>query len=152
MQMKTEDSGHQGNDRNILLYKCSWRVCLSTGCADTSCCAWALSAAEDIDFSPMEVVSVLMPLLENQTLFVPGHGDNIKAAPDICMFATQRQNTFALNISHRYSSHQKVLCWLSIHACKKSGISQFQQEPKHVLLHSAVMLHLGEGGCMCSQD
>ncbi|KAL5014013.1 hypothetical protein ScPMuIL_008283 [Solemya velum] len=38
----------------------------------------------------MEVVSVLMPLLENQTLFVPGHGDNIKAAPDFCMFATRR--------------------------------------------------------------
>ncbi|XP_052242535.1 midasin-like [Dreissena polymorpha] len=49
---------------------------------------WVLM--EDIDYAPMEVVSVLMPLLETRTLSIPGHGDCIRAAPGFHLFATQR--------------------------------------------------------------
>ena len=49
---------------------------------------WVL--LEDIDYAPMEVVSVLLPLLETRCLSVPGHGDNITAAPGFHLFATQR--------------------------------------------------------------
>lgn len=49
---------------------------------------WVL--LEDIDFAPMDVVSILLPLLETNTLTVPGHGDNVKANPGFRLFATQR--------------------------------------------------------------
>ncbi|XP_077869169.1 midasin [Saccoglossus kowalevskii] len=47
---------------------------------------------EDIDYAPMDVVSVLVPLLESNTLSVPGHGDTVKAAPGFQLFATQRHD------------------------------------------------------------
>ncbi|XP_067673927.1 midasin-like [Haliotis asinina] len=49
---------------------------------------WVL--LEDIDFAPMDVVSILLPLLETNTLTIPGHGDNVKANPGFRLFATQR--------------------------------------------------------------
>ncbi|XP_069109146.1 midasin-like [Argopecten irradians] len=49
---------------------------------------WVL--LEDIDSAPMDVISVLLPLLERHVLSVPGHGDNIPAAPGFQLFATQR--------------------------------------------------------------
>ena len=45
---------------------------------------------EDIDYAPMDVISVLLPLLESRSLCVPGHGNVIKAAPGFQLFATQR--------------------------------------------------------------
>ncbi|XP_062606102.1 midasin-like, partial [Saccostrea cucullata] len=45
---------------------------------------------EDVDYAPMDVVSILLPLLERGVLSVPGHGDNVQAHPDFRMFATQR--------------------------------------------------------------
>ena len=45
---------------------------------------------EDIDYAPMDVISVLIPILESGTLSLPGHGDEIKAAPGFRLFATQR--------------------------------------------------------------
>eukprot|EP01132_Coremiostelium_polycephalum_P002326 gene2326-2870_t len=44
---------------------------------------------EDIDLAPMEVLSVLIPLLENRTLFIPGRGEVIEAATGFQLFATQ---------------------------------------------------------------
>ncbi|XP_060072903.1 midasin-like [Ylistrum balloti] len=49
---------------------------------------WVL--LEDIDSAPMDVISVLLPLLERHVLSVPGHGDNIPTAPGFQLFATQR--------------------------------------------------------------
>jgi len=49
---------------------------------------WVL--LEDVDYAPMDVISVLMPLLESRTLSIPGHTDCIKTAPGFHMFATQR--------------------------------------------------------------
>lgn len=45
---------------------------------------------EDIDYAPMDVVSMLLPVVESLTLNVPGHGDVILAAPGFQLFATQR--------------------------------------------------------------
>lgn len=44
---------------------------------------------EDIDCAPMDVISVLIPLLESRMLSIPGK-ENIKAAPGFHLFATQR--------------------------------------------------------------
>lgn len=45
---------------------------------------------EDIDLAPMDVISVLIPLLESLTLSVPAHGNAVKASPGFQLFATQR--------------------------------------------------------------
>ncbi|KAN0037183.1 hypothetical protein ACTFIV_002519 [Dictyostelium citrinum] len=44
---------------------------------------------EDIDLAPIEVLSVLIPLLENRTLFIPGRGEVIEASNGFQLFATQ---------------------------------------------------------------
>lgn len=44
---------------------------------------------EDIDLAPMEVLSVLIPLLETRKLFIPGRGEVIEASPGFQLFATQ---------------------------------------------------------------
>ena len=48
---------------------------------------------EDVDYAPMDVISMLMPVVESMTLNVPGHGDVIRAAPGFQLFATQRTLT-----------------------------------------------------------
>jgi len=45
---------------------------------------------EDLDCAPMDIVSVLVPLLETGTLSVPGHGSEVHAAPNFRIFATRR--------------------------------------------------------------
>ncbi|KAB7497678.1 Midasin, partial [Armadillidium nasatum] len=44
---------------------------------------------EDIDFAPLDVISMLIPLLDSRCLPVPGHG-NIKAHPNFQVFCTRR--------------------------------------------------------------
>jgi midasin len=44
---------------------------------------------EDIDKAPMEVLSILIPLLETRRLFVSGRGEVIDAADGFQLFATQ---------------------------------------------------------------
>ncbi|XP_058881826.1 midasin isoform X1 [Acipenser ruthenus] len=45
---------------------------------------------EDIDYAPLDVISVLIPLLENGKLLIPGRGDCIEVAPGFQFFATRR--------------------------------------------------------------
>ncbi|XP_040203696.1 LOW QUALITY PROTEIN: midasin [Rana temporaria] len=45
---------------------------------------------EDIDYAPLDVISVLIPVLENGELLIPGRGDSIKVAPGFQLFATRR--------------------------------------------------------------
>ena len=45
---------------------------------------------EDIDLAPLDVVSILIPLLESRTLSVPAHGNSVKASPGFQLFSTQR--------------------------------------------------------------
>ncbi|XP_056015325.1 midasin-like isoform X2 [Ostrea edulis] len=67
---------------------------------------WVL--LEDVDYAPMDVVSVLLPLLERGVLSVPGHGDNITAHPQFRMFATQRLLGGSTGW-HRQQSNSSVL-------------------------------------------
>ncbi|XP_049611993.1 midasin isoform X4 [Syngnathus scovelli] len=47
---------------------------------------------EDIDHAPLDVISVLLPLMENKTLTIPGREDSIEIAPGFQFFATRRLN------------------------------------------------------------
>lgn len=49
---------------------------------------WVL--LEDIDLAPIDVISMLVPLLESNKLFVPGRGEVHRAAPGFQLFATRR--------------------------------------------------------------
>jgi len=49
---------------------------------------WVL--LEDLDYAPVDVISLLLPLLESRTLSIPGHGDQVLAHPDFRIFATLR--------------------------------------------------------------
>lgn len=44
---------------------------------------------EDIDLAPLDVLSVLRPLLETRKLFIPERGEEIVAASTFQLFATQ---------------------------------------------------------------
>ncbi|XP_077567526.1 midasin isoform X1 [Stigmatopora nigra] len=45
---------------------------------------------EDIDHAPLDVISVLIPLMENKTLMIPGREDCIDISPGFQFFATRR--------------------------------------------------------------
>ncbi|XP_067273008.1 midasin [Pseudorasbora parva] len=45
---------------------------------------------EDIDHAPLDVISVLLPLMENKKLTIPGREDCIQMAPAFQFFATRR--------------------------------------------------------------
>ncbi|XP_077408316.1 midasin isoform X2 [Vanacampus margaritifer] len=47
---------------------------------------------EDIDHAPLDVISVLLPLMENKTLMIPGRDDSIDISPGFQFFATRRMN------------------------------------------------------------
>ncbi|KAF3702507.1 Midasin Dynein-related AAA-ATPase MDN1 MIDAS-containing protein [Channa argus] len=45
---------------------------------------------EDIDHAPLDVISVLLPLMENKKLMIPGRDDCIDVVPGFQFFATRR--------------------------------------------------------------
>lgn len=45
---------------------------------------------EDIDCAPMDVISLLVPVLQSKTVVLPGHASPIRAAAGFQLFATQR--------------------------------------------------------------
>ncbi|CAG8485903.1 6023_t:CDS:10 [Diversispora eburnea] len=49
---------------------------------------WVL--IEDIDLAPPDVISILLPLLETNHLFIPSRGERIKAKQGFQLFATKR--------------------------------------------------------------
>jgi midasin len=58
-----------------------------------SACAWQESGRwlviEDIDLAPLDVLSILVPLLERRELHIPGRGEVVRAARGFQLFATQ---------------------------------------------------------------
>ncbi|XP_036895348.1 midasin isoform X2 [Sturnira hondurensis] len=72
---------------------------------------------EDIDYAPLDVVSVLIPLLENGELLVPGRGDCVKVAPGFQFFATRRLLSCGGNWYRPLNSHATLLdkYWTKIH-------------------------------------
>uniref|UniRef100_A0A671LK38 Midasin n=1 Tax=Sinocyclocheilus anshuiensis TaxID=1608454 RepID=A0A671LK38_9TELE len=60
---------------------------------------------EDIDHAPLDVISVLLPLMENKKLTIPGREDCIQMAPSFQFFATRSGGAW-----HRpQSSHAALL-------------------------------------------
>nr|XP_011765711.1 midasin-like [Macaca nemestrina] len=72
---------------------------------------------EDIDYAPLDVVSVLIPLLENGDLLIPGQGDCLKVAPGFQFFATRRLLSCGGNWYRPLNSHATLLdkYWTKIH-------------------------------------
>ncbi|XP_069866566.1 midasin isoform X1 [Dipodomys merriami] len=72
---------------------------------------------EDIDYAPLDVVSVLIPLLENRELLIPGQGDYLKVAPGFQFFATRRLLSSGGNWYRPLNSHATLLdkYWTKIH-------------------------------------
>uniref|UniRef100_A0A8D1BB25 Midasin n=1 Tax=Sus scrofa TaxID=9823 RepID=A0A8D1BB25_PIG len=68
---------------------------------------WVL--LEDIDYAPLDVVSVLIPLLENGELLIPGQGDYVKVAPGFQFFATRRLLSCGRNWYRPLNSHATLL-------------------------------------------
>ncbi|KAJ1986122.1 AAA ATPase midasin [Dimargaris cristalligena] len=69
---------------------------------------WVL--IEDIDLAPLEVVSALLPLLEERSLFIPSRGERLTAHHQFQLFAT-RSVTRAVDgrLVTRGSGHDQVL-------------------------------------------
>ncbi|XP_042633180.1 midasin-like [Cyprinus carpio] len=64
---------------------------------------------EDIDHAPLDVLSVLLPLMENKKLTIPGREDCIQTAPSFQFFATRR-TFYSGGAWHRpQSSHAALL-------------------------------------------
>ncbi|XP_056150027.1 midasin [Lampris incognitus] len=64
---------------------------------------------EDIDHAPLDVISVLLPLMENKKLMIPGREDCIDVAPGFQFFATRRMY-YSGGIWHRpQSTHAALL-------------------------------------------
>uniref|UniRef100_A0A3B3CZB6 Midasin n=1 Tax=Oryzias melastigma TaxID=30732 RepID=A0A3B3CZB6_ORYME len=55
---------------------------------------------EDIDHAPLDVVSVLLPLMENKKLLIPGRDDSIDVAPGFQFFATRGRSWHRPHNSH----------------------------------------------------
>lgn len=54
---------------------------------------------EDIDCAPMDVISLLIPVVQSKTITLPGHTDIIRASPGFQLFATRRYVDFYLTYS-----------------------------------------------------
>ncbi|CAG5129144.1 unnamed protein product, partial [Candidula unifasciata] len=86
--------GDQTDSKALLGTYCStevpgefvWRAGVLTQAVSRG--SWVL--LEDVDTAPMDVLSLLVALAETRTLMVPGHGDEIRAAPGFQLFTTQR--------------------------------------------------------------
>lgn len=72
---------------------------------------------EDIDYAPLDVVSVLIPLLENGELLIPGQADCLKVAPTFQLFATRRLLSYGGSWYRPLNSHATMLdkYWTKIH-------------------------------------
>ncbi|XP_040284697.1 midasin isoform X1 [Bufo bufo] len=73
---------------------------------------------EDIDYAPLDVISVLISVLENGQLLIPGRGDCIKVSPGFQLFATRRLLTSNSGLWYRpQTSHASLLdkYWTKIH-------------------------------------
>ncbi|XP_013366226.1 PREDICTED: midasin isoform X3 [Chinchilla lanigera] len=96
---------------------------------------------EDIDYAPLDVVSVLIPLLENGELLIPGRSDCLKVAPGFQLFATRRLLSCGGNWYWPLSSHATLLdkYWTKIHLnnLDKRELSEVLQKRYPALLAAA---------------
>uniref|UniRef100_A0A8C1Z8M3 Midasin n=1 Tax=Cyprinus carpio TaxID=7962 RepID=A0A8C1Z8M3_CYPCA len=87
--------------------------------------SWIL--LEDIDHAPLDVISVLLPLMENKKLTIPGREDCIQMAPSFQFFATRSGGAW-----HRPQSSRAAL--LDKYWSKLQIGNMSREELKHVLM------------------
>uniref|UniRef100_A0A4W3JQN7 Midasin n=1 Tax=Callorhinchus milii TaxID=7868 RepID=A0A4W3JQN7_CALMI len=87
---------------------------------------------EDIDYAPLDVISVLIPLLESRELLIPGRGDCVKAAPGFQFFATRRLFSSSAGWYRQQNTHATLLdkLWTKIQLDNMN-----RTELKEVLVH-----------------
>uniref|UniRef100_A0A3Q3NKD3 Midasin n=1 Tax=Labrus bergylta TaxID=56723 RepID=A0A3Q3NKD3_9LABR len=96
--------GDQTDSKMLLgMYRCTdipgkfvWQPGSLTQAVTTG--QWIL--LEDIDHAPLDVISVLLPLMENKKLMIPGREDCIDVAPGFQFFATRGGNWHKPQNSH----------------------------------------------------
>ncbi|XP_042084236.1 midasin isoform X2 [Haplochromis burtoni] len=64
---------------------------------------------EDIDHAPLDVISALLPLMENKKLMIPGREDCIDVAPGFQFFATRRMYCSGGSWHRPQNSHAVLL-------------------------------------------
>lgn len=64
---------------------------------------------EDIDHAPLDVISVLLPLMENKKLMIPGREDCIEVATGFQFFATRRMYYSSGSWHKPHNSHATLL-------------------------------------------
>uniref|UniRef100_A0A8C0IUI7 Midasin n=1 Tax=Chelonoidis abingdonii TaxID=106734 RepID=A0A8C0IUI7_CHEAB len=105
--------GDQTDSKTLLgMYRCTdvpgefvWRPGTLTQAVTKG--HWIL--LEDIDYAPLDVISVLIPLLENGELLIPGRGDFLKVAPGFQFFATRRVFSCGGGWCRQQNSHATLL-------------------------------------------
>ncbi|MED6248455.1 AAA ATPase midasin, partial [Ataeniobius toweri] len=92
---------------------------------------------EDIDHAPLDVISVLLPLMENKKLMIPGREDCIDVASGFQFFATRRMYCSGGNWHKPQNSHAALLdkYWTKLQMGNMT-----QVEMKKVLVHKYPML------------
>ncbi|XP_037836777.1 midasin isoform X2 [Kryptolebias marmoratus] len=72
---------------------------------------------EDIDNAPLDVISVLLPLMENKKLVIPGREDCFDVTPGFQIFATRRVYYSGSSWHRPLNSHAALLdkYWTKIH-------------------------------------
>ncbi|GAB1601935.1 midasin-like [Argonauta hians] len=101
---------------------------------------WVL--LEDIDHAPMDVISLLLPLLENKALMIPNRGQKIATAPGFQLFATYRTLPGSSPFVSSYSSTMSVLVeknWtkLNLEPLSKEELHEVISQ-KYPALHSII--------------
>ncbi|UYV67754.1 mdn1 [Cordylochernes scorpioides] len=67
---------------------------------------------EDVDLAPMDVVSLLVPVLQSNTLVLPGRSQPLRAAPGFHLLATKRLVAGETRFYSESSTHADMLCKL----------------------------------------
>ncbi|XP_068197957.1 midasin isoform X4 [Antennarius striatus] len=85
---------------------------------------------EDIDHAPLDVISVLLPLMENKKLMIPGREDCIDVTPGFQFFATRRIYYSGGSWHKPQNSHAALLdkYWTKLQMCNMT-----REELKKVL-------------------
>uniref|UniRef100_A0A803SWY9 Midasin n=1 Tax=Anolis carolinensis TaxID=28377 RepID=A0A803SWY9_ANOCA len=86
---------------------------------------------EDIDYAPLDVISVLIPLLENGELLIPGRSDCIQVTPGFHLFATRRVFSCGGGWYKQQNSHAALLdkYWtkIQLHNMPKAELKEILQ-------------------------
>ncbi|XP_061563343.1 midasin [Cololabis saira] len=86
--------GDQTDSKMLLgMYRCTdvpGKFVWQPGTLTQAVCKGQWILLEDIDHAPLDVISVLLPLMENKKLMIPGREDCVDVAPGFQFFATRR--------------------------------------------------------------